>query len=224
MDEAVRPWTGTVQTRYSDQFADLDHGYGFKFETAPLHPSLFALATPWESGVQHAEAMSRLSRTALVGILLRDRDCGQVRVDGDGHAVVSYKLSRYDAHHLRRALLEGARLLEAAGAKEIWSTQPSWLAYRPDGTGAARARWMESVDRIGFGPNQLLLATFHQMASCRMGASARDSVVTPEHQVWGIPGLYVADASTFPSASGVNPMLTIMGIAHRAAGLIGSKI
>jgi choline dehydrogenase-like flavoprotein len=224
MDEAVRPWTGTVQAHYSDQFADLDRGYGFKFETAPLHPSLFALATPWESGVQHAEAMSRLPRTALVGILLRDRDGGQVRVDAEGHAVVSYRLSRYDTQHLRRALLEGARLLEAAGAKEIWSTQPRWLAYQPDGTGTARARWMESVDRVGFGPNQLLLATFHQMASCRMGTSDRDSVVTPEHQVWGIPGLYVADASTFPSASGVNPMLTIMGIAHRAAGIVASRI
>jgi choline dehydrogenase-like flavoprotein len=185
---------------------------------------LFALATPWESGVQHAEAMSRLPRTALVGILLRDRDGGQVRVDAEGHAVVSYRLSRYDTRHLRRALLEGARLLEAAGAKEIWSTQPRWLAYQPDGTGTARARWMESVDRVGFGPNQLLLATFHQMASCRMGTSDRDSVVTPEHQVWGIPGLYVADASTFPSASGVNPMLTIMGIAHRAAGIVASRI
>jgi choline dehydrogenase-like flavoprotein len=224
MDEAVRPWTGTVQAHYSDQFADLDRGYGFKFETAPLHPSLFALGTPWESGVQHAAAMSRLPHTALVGILLRDRDGGQVRADGDGRPVVSYELSRYDAQHLRRGLLEGARLLEAAGAKEIWSTQPRWLAYRPDGTGAARARWMESVDHIGFGPNQLLLATFHQMASCRMGASARDSVVTPEHQVWGIPGLYVADASTFPSASGVNPMLTIMGIAHRAAGILATHV
>jgi choline dehydrogenase-like flavoprotein len=130
---------------------------------------------------------------------------------------VSYGLSRYDAKHLRRGLIEAARLLEAAGAKEIWSTQPSWLGYRPAGNGTARHRWVEAVDQVGFGPNQLLLATFHQMASCRMGGNARDSVVDPANQVWGIPGLYVADASTFPSASGVNPMLTVMGIAHRAA-------
>jgi choline dehydrogenase-like flavoprotein len=55
-----------------------------------------------------------------------------------------------------------------------------------------------------------------------MGASARTSVVDAEHQVWGIRGLYVADASVFPSASGVNPMLTVMAIAHRAAGIIAS--
>ena len=38
-EERVDPWTGTLQTRYSDEFADLDgHGYGFRFETAPVHP------------------------------------------------------------------------------------------------------------------------------------------------------------------------------------------
>jgi choline dehydrogenase-like flavoprotein len=80
------------------------------------------------------------------------------------------------------------------------------------------------VDAAGWGPNEILLVTFHQMASCRMGANARTSVVDAEHRVWGIRGLYVADASVFPSASGVNPMLTVMGIAHRAAGAIAAHL
>jgi choline dehydrogenase-like flavoprotein len=224
MDEDIRPWTGTLQSRYSDQFADLDSGYGFKFETAPLHPSLFALAVPWESGRQHAEGMSRLARTALVGVLLRDRDGGTVQLDSDGHPVISYRLSPYDTRHLRRGLIEGARVLEAAGAREIWSPHSRWLAYRPDGEGAARARWVAAMDRVGYGPNQMLLSTFHQMASCRMGTTPADSVVNLENEVWGVPGLFVADASTFPSSSGVNPMLTIMAIAHRAAAVVASKV
>jgi choline dehydrogenase-like flavoprotein len=224
MDHETHPWTGTLQSHYSDQFADLDGGYGFRFETAPLHPSLFALGVPWESATQHAEVMTRLARTALVGVLLRDRDGGTVRLDGDGHAVVSHRLSPYDTRHLRRGLVEAARVLEAAGAREIWSTHSRWTAYRPDATGAARARWLEAMDRCGYGPNQLLLSSFHQMASCRMGTSPAASVVNPEHEVWGVPGLAVADASTFPSSSGVNPMLTIMAIAHRAAAAVASKV
>lgn len=224
MDEEVRPWTGTVQAHYSDQFADLDSGYGFKFETAPLHPSLFALAVPWESGTQYADAMACLAHTTLVGVLLRDRDGGHVGVDADGRAVVSYRLSAYDTRHLRRSFVEAARLLEAAGAKEIWTTHASRTAYRPGGDGGPPAHWVDAMDAAGYGPNQLLLATFHQMASCRMGANARDSVVSPEHQVWGVPGLYIADASTMPSSSGVNPMLTIMAMAHRAAGVIASTL
>jgi choline dehydrogenase-like flavoprotein len=35
--------------------------------------------------------------------------------------------------------------------------------------------------------------------------------------VHGVRGLFVADASAFPLASGVNPMLTIMALAHRTA-------
>lgn len=223
MDEEVRPWTGTVQAHFSDQFADLDHGYGFKFETAPMHPSLLALAAPWESASQYAARMERLPRTALCGILLRDREGGTVAVDRDGVPVVDYRLSRYDAVHVRRALEAGAELLEAAGAREIWVPLARWIGYRPGAPGARRA-WLDRVDAAGWGANQLLLVTFHQMASCRMGADRRTSVIDAGNRVWGVKGLYVADASAFPSSSGVNPMLTVMGIAHRAAGVIGAEI
>jgi choline dehydrogenase-like flavoprotein len=219
MDEEIRPWTGTVQAHYSDQFADLDNGYGFKFETAPVHPSLQALAAPWESAAQHRAHMAGLPRTALVGILLRDRFGGRVTVDSDGAAVVDYRLSRYDRAHLRRAIAGAAEVLEAAGAREIWLPLARDVRYRP-GPENARAQWLGRVDAAGWGPNELLLVTFHQMASCRMGANARTSVVDAEHRVWGIRGLYVADASVFPTSSGVNPMLTVMAIAHRAAAMI----
>lgn len=221
MDDPVRPWTGTLQAHYSDQFADLDHGYGFKFETAPVHPSFLALAAPWESASQFTRQMERLAHTALCGILLRDRFGGRVRVDRAGCPIVDYRLSRYDAAHLRRALAAAAELLEAAGAREIWAPLARGVSYQP-GARNARDEWLSRVDSAGWGPNQVLLATFHQMASCRMGASAQTSVVDPEHRVWGVRGLYVADASVFPTSSGVNPMLTIMGIAHRAAKVLCS--
>jgi len=223
MNEEVRPWTGTVQAHYSDQFANLSDGYGFKLETAPIHPSLQALAAPWESAAQHHARMAQLPRTALVGILLRDRFGGRVSVDRDGNPIVDYRLSHYDARHLRRGLAAAAELLEAAGAQQIWVPLARFISYRPaEGGSTTRARdeWLARVDAAGWGPNQLLLVTFHQMASCRMGASARTSVVDAENRVWGIRNLYVADASTFPSASGVNPMLTVMAIAHRAAAII----
>ena len=221
MAEPVRPWTGTVQAHYSDQFADLDHGYGFKFETAPVHPSLQALAAPWESAAGHHERMSQLPHTALVGILLRDRFGGRVKVDRDGAPVVHYRLSAYDRAHMRRAIASAAELLERAGAREIWLPLARGVSYQP-GARSAREDWLRRVDAAGWGPNQLLLVTFHQMASCRMGASAITSVVDAENKVWGIRNLYVTDASTFPSASGVNPMLTVMAMAHRAASLIAT--
>lgn len=142
-------------------------------------------------------------------------------VDRDGMPIVDYRLSRYDRAHLRQAIASAAQVIEAAGAREIWLPLARDVRYQP-GSPNAREDWLRRVDAAGWGPNQLLLVTFHQMASCRMGASKRTSVVDAEHRVWGVRNLYVADASTFPSASGVNPMLTVMAIAHRAAGVIAS--
>jgi choline dehydrogenase-like flavoprotein len=35
--------------------------------------------------------------------------------------------------------------------------------------------------------------------------------------VFGVSGLYVADASAFPGSSGVNPMITVMALAKCVA-------
>jgi choline dehydrogenase-like flavoprotein len=42
-------------------------------------------------------------------------------------------------------------------------------------------------------------------------------VADPDGKVWGVHGLYVTDASAFPTASGVNPMLTAMALAMRTS-------
>jgi choline dehydrogenase-like flavoprotein len=36
-------------------------------------------------------------------------------------------------------------------------------------------------------------------------------------QVHGVDCLFIADASAFPTASGVNPMLSVMAVAYRVA-------
>ena len=55
-EEEIRPWEGTLQALYSDQFRFLDGGYGVKLETVPLHPALLAAALPWEGAAAHAAA------------------------------------------------------------------------------------------------------------------------------------------------------------------------
>ncbi|MEO8207577.1 MAG: GMC oxidoreductase, partial [Chloroflexota bacterium] len=62
----------------------------------------------------------------------------------------------------------------------------------------------------------------HQMGTVRMGAAAGDHAADPRGRVRGttgrvIPGLYVADTSTFPTGVGVNPMITVMAMARRVS-------
>ena len=55
-------------------------------------------------------------------------------------------------------------------------------------------------------------------------ADPSGSAVGPDHRTHEVDGLYVADASLFPTASGVNPMLSVMALAHRAAGKVTARL
>jgi cholesterol oxidase len=53
-----------------------------------------------------------------------------------------------------------------------------------------------------------------------MGASAAEGVVDHGGQVFGHPGLFVADGAVLPRPVGRNPSLTIAALAERTARLM----
>lgn len=223
-DEEIEPWDGTMQARYSDQHADLDgDGYGVKYETGPLNPSLMLPFLPWRSGRQHAQMMGDLRFSAPVGIIVRDRDAGEVRVGRDGRPIVRYHLSEYDARHLRAGIEGAAQILEAAGAQHVWAAQTAMPEYRP-GRDGSLAGFMAEVDRAGFAPGQVALGSFHIMGSARMGGSPATSACTPAGETWDVRNLFVADGSTFPTACGVNPMISIESTAHMVSRGIAARL
>ena len=57
-----------------------------------------------------------------------------------------------------------------------------------------------------------------------MGVDPRRSVVDPNHECHDLPGLYVTDGSSVPSSIAVNPQVTIMTLATRAAERIGRRL
>lgn len=57
-----------------------------------------------------------------------------------------------------------------------------------------------------------------------MSSHSGAGVVDPKGRVWEKENLYVADASVFPSASGVNPMVTTMAIADFIARGVASEL
>ena len=50
-----------------------------------------------------------------------------------------------------------------------------------------------------------------------MGTSPTNSLVGPDHHVWGTESLYVMDSSIFPSSIGANPMQSIYTFAKLLA-------
>ena len=214
-DDRVDPWTGSLQTRYSDEFADLHDGFGVKFETAPVHFALASSGFGWGGSREYREDVARLGHTSVVGVLLRDRDPGRVKVTRDGRPKVHYHLSDFDAAHARKGVQGAAKVLAQAGARELMSlhTPPARVQVR----GGWEDQLQTAMDSRGYTLCRMSYVSFHQMGTAAMGRDARTSVVDDVGQSHDVRGLYVADGSVFPTSSGVNPMLTIMAIADLVA-------
>jgi len=221
-----------MQALYSDQFRDLHDGYGLKYETAAEHPHIFVPFSPWRGSREHFTLMESVSSTVPIGVLVRDRDGGEVRVGRDGEPIVRYKLSPFDTGHLRTGIDGAAQILEAAGARRIFSSHAKWVAYEPGsgsgpgspGSSGSRAQFMADADAAGYGAGQCTLNSFHIMGSARMGGSPTISACDPTGQTWDVRGLYVFDGSAFPTASGVNPQISIQSIAHMSARALAARL
>ena len=56
----------------------------------------------------------------------------------------------------------------------------------------------------------------HECGTARMGDDPANSVLDPNNQCWDAKGLFVTDASAFPSQGDHNPTLTILALTARA--------
>ncbi len=229
--EPIDMWRGPLQGAWSMAFLEPDAGRnGYVIESAPGHPGLLALALPWEGTDRHAGIMDRIRRCGPLIAVTEDGGAGRVRATGTGGARIDYALDPRGVATLRHGLGSMARLARAAGARELVAvgTPPLWhgsggLAH--GGEDRAFAAFAERLERFDFGPNRGTVFSAHQMGSARMGADPAASPCDPDGRVrrvsagrvGTVAGLYVADASLFPEAVGVNPMLTVMALARRVA-------
>jgi len=61
------------------------------------------------------------------------------------------------------------------------------------------------------------IITVHPLGGAPMGRHAGEGVCDPYGEVFGYPGLYVADGAALPGPVGANPSLTIAALADRMA-------
>jgi long-chain-alcohol oxidase len=221
-DDEIRPWEGSLQSRYSDEHARIDGGYGVRYETPPVHPGLFGAALPWDGARASLDLVRRYAHTVPVFPLTRDRDAGEVTTDRAGEPVVRYRLSAYDLGHLRAGFAGAARILEAAEARRIVSTHARPVIWEPGQSNADG--FLAEADARGWQPNRVLLASAHLMGTARIGTSPAASACNPVGECWEAADLVVCDGSLFPTASGVNPMLTIAALAHTNARALAARL
>jgi len=222
--DRLNPWEGGILTTLVDEFQNLDgHGHGAKLECMTMLPSWFLPFLPWSGGLEYKTLCSKFSHMTGHIALVRDRDSGRVYPDPtDGKCRIAYTPSAFDKKHCLEGALALARILYVQGAKEIITVTAGMPTFtRPDVTGGdsgdgindpAFQAWLAEMRRRGVDPPETGWGSAHQMGTCRMATTQKAGVVDQKGKVWGVEGLYVADASVFPSASGVNPMITNMAI------------
>jgi hypothetical protein len=220
-----------------NEFENLDgQGHGVKIEGFSMLPAVFLPAFPWRGGFDYKMWAAKLSQMSGYFTLTRERDPGRVYPDPvDGRCRIDYRVSDYDRKHILEALIATAKIAYVSGAKEFHTSSweiPPFIRSPNNAPGTSDddinnadiQGWIAQVRNCSLDPERALFASAHQMGTCRMGRSPRTSVVGPDCQVWGTEGLYVLDASVFPSASGVNPMVTNMAIADWASWNIAKSM
>lgn len=227
--DAIETWTGSLQTVYSDHFAHLRGAYGFRLEVMPAHPGLLGLATPWNSGQDFKQQMTRIRNQAVFIALTRDTGEGHITLDKQGDPVLHYWPNEVDRRHLVRGMQEVTRIVFAGGGTTVNHNFSPLLSLRSEQgkpgavSEATMKQFLGEIERRGIMPNRVVVGTAHQMGTCRLGSSAKTAVANPNGQVFGVEGLYISDASGFPTASGVNPMLSTMALAYHVAQRVKAR-
>jgi choline dehydrogenase-like flavoprotein len=209
------PWWGAPMTGMIDEFERPANGYGFLIEAPHCSVATSAALLPFTTAAAHKEAMSQLGHTSTTIGLTRDHGHGRITVDAHGEAVPTYAVTDpLDIANLQKGVETQVRMHHAAGALKITA-----LA-----AGAPTWRWGDDLDAyvarletipLRFGGFSLFCA--HQMGTCRMGKDPERSVAGPLGELHDTPGVWIGDASAFPTSTGTNPMLSTMALAHRTA-------
>jgi choline dehydrogenase-like flavoprotein len=205
--EAVRGWDGVMQSYYVDEWEEQRILLEATFTPLP-----FGGAWLLGTGRKHQQAMLGFDHIGSIGVHLSDLSSGRVGLSSDGSLRASYKLTPDDARRIQFGIARAAEIHFAAGATEVY---PNIGAV-----GTLELARLADFESASVRASELRLEAFHPMGTARIAPGPDRGVCSAEGAVYGVDGLYVADASLFPTSVGVNPMMTIIAFSKRiAAGL-----
>ncbi len=213
-DDEIRGHEHIPQGYACDQFVR----DGILMTTAQPALNIAALLFPF-TGRRLMATLDQIDRIASFALLLRDstpngRVWGR---DVAGVPAITYNVSRADADRMHEAIVHTGEMCLAAGAKKLYPVTLSTPILE-------NKREFEAFRRTRQAPGDFVWLSYHPLGTCKMGHDPRTSVVGLDHQTHDVRGLYIVDGSTVPGPLGVNPQLTIMAMATRAASLISARL
>ncbi|ORX55731.1 long-chain fatty alcohol dehydrogenase [Hesseltinella vesiculosa] len=230
-DRIIDNHQGAIMTAISCSAENVDgEGYGAKLEVPCTPAAAYSAIFPWRGAADHKDLMVRYRHYSPILVLSRDKDTNStVRYDEHGNVSVDYPISKHDIRSVLAGILQATDVLVAAGAREVRTGQFAIdpFVFQPEEeirVDNPRYRaWRQSVEKNGLPTFGAGIFAAHQMGSSRMGVSPAVSAVQPTGETWEVKNLFVADASIFPTSTGVNPMVTTEAVALHVADAIIEK-
>ncbi len=213
MDEKIEGHKHIPQGYYVEEFIRegiLINGAQADMNFAPI---LFPM-----TGHRLMEVLEKFDRMVSYGLLIADAKASGVVSQGPGGLPVArYSLTKEDCARMHRAMVVSGEMSWAAGAKALYPVN------HPMPVVESQADW-KRFKELELTPGDLMLTSYHPLGTCKMGRDPKTSVVGLDHQTHDVPGLYIVDGSNVPGPLGVNPQITIMAMATRAAGCIADAL
>jgi choline dehydrogenase-like flavoprotein len=210
-DDRIDGWKGIPQSYECTEWLDFAEGSDKRVwvTTVFAHPIGAAVAMTG-FGAAHMATMRRYAHMASLVAMVHDETDGQVELDGDGRPVLRYVPSPGDRAQLVLGLRGAARILLAAGAREV--VVPAIPSLRITSE--------KGLDAIGLDvvrPHGVPLTAVHPMGTMRMGDDPKAAVVASTGEHHGVHGLFVLDGSLFPTSLGAPPQISIYTFARHLA-------
>lgn len=211
-DEVIDPANHIPQGYGCDHFLRDGQLIAAAQPTPNVAPQIFQL-----SGRRLMDVLDNLEHIASIGLCVRDATAnGRVWRTVGGRPAITYSITPQDRDSLHSGMVRMLEILVAAGAKRLYAGRASLPMFE--------AGELDAFRRSLPSPSDLSLASYHPLGTCKMGRHPKTSVVGLDHQTHDVRGLYIVDGSTVPGAPGVNPQLTIMAMATRAAAKLAAAL
>jgi choline dehydrogenase-like flavoprotein len=136
---------------------------------------------------------------------------GTVRPAWSGGAKVRWSPTRLDMERAVAGAALLSRMMFEAGAREVWT------GLHGVANAIRSVDGVREIESLSPDPRHFSFISSHLFGGARMGIDRRTSVVGPDFECHEVPGLFVVDASVFPTNLGVNPQHSIMAMSRLAA-------
>jgi choline dehydrogenase-like flavoprotein len=213
--EKTHPQFGATQSYQSLQFV----GEGFKLETLWAPPGVLTVRMPG-FGLDLKKRLAEMPYAAIWDAIGScNRSLGRVRSRrGTLDPRLSWTLHPEDVKILGKALWVIAQLFFAAGARKIIPG----VHRVPD-----EMHSLQEADVLRtheYRAHDLVCGGNHVFSTTRMHGNPGEGVVDESGRCYDVDNLYIADTGIFPRSPSVNPMLTLMALAHRIGGRVAERV